>query len=95
MDQIHLCLGRLDTGFRFLLERMDHPNIRINLDCIDGAIGIPAMPLRNFKHAALNPFERLGLTGNFAFGGKGQRIEHLVLHLLGKFPEVFARSFQP
>jgi hypothetical protein len=61
LDQINLMPGCLCTSFRLLLEDMQHVDDIREFDGVDRAIGITAMVVHDFKHAAATePLECLG-----------------------------------
>src|SRR5258708_6615349 len=74
---------------------MDHPDVRIDFDRIERAKGVITIPQGNLEHTAINALERLRLLRLSARGGDGERVEHVVLNVLGEILKIPARGLDP
>jgi hypothetical protein len=53
------------------------------------------MPQGDLEHAAIDAVKRLGFVRLSTLRGDSQRVEHIALHICGKFLEDFVRGFDP
>ena len=61
MNKVDLDPWRLDSRLRLLLEGMDHPDIRVDLDRVKHTKSIAAISRGNLKDTAIDAMERLCL----------------------------------
>ncbi len=78
----------MTPDFGFFLKCMDYPRGRINSDNMTGAKSVPTIPRRDSKYAAFHASERFGFTGQRAFRGKCQSIEHGATRIFGKILKI-------
>src|SRR5712672_986464 len=95
MNKVNLHPWSLDSRLRLLLEGVDHPDIRVDLDRVKHTKSIAAISRGNLKDTAIDAVERLCLLRLSALGGNGERVEHVALDVFREFLEVPARSLDP
>jgi len=60
-DQLDFLLRRRDAVLRFLLEHMQHVNLRREPDGVDRAVGVASVVLHHFQHPSpAETLQRLG-----------------------------------
>src|SRR6185312_5814321 len=94
-DQIDFSCWRLDPRPRLLLKRVDHPNVRIDVQRINDPIRIPSMPQSQLHHTRAETGERLGDIGHLAFRKDSQRPCHIDSRTLREGLKLLPGSLDP
>jgi hypothetical protein len=88
-------LWRLYPGFRFLLKRMNDPDVITDLHRIYNAKCIPAKWQCNFKNTAFEAFERLRIIGLPALRSNSKCCKNVETSRLWKTFEFFPGRLDP
>ena len=95
MNEVDFPLWRLGSGFRFLLECVDHQNIRVDPDGVGRTKGVTAIPQGDLEYSPINALERLGLVRLPALSSDGKCVEHVALNVFGEILEIPPGSLDP
>lgn len=95
MRQVDFPLRCFDALGRFLLERMNDPDIGPDLHCIDNAKRVPSMLEYNFEHPGIEALERPHVVGFAAFGRDGQCAQAFQLSRLWESLEFLSSRLDP